>query len=392
MADEHVIKIEFEGDDQDGQRPQDDQRHQDTERREQRAADEERSTDAYDEANRRNEERRSREDQRRREEFEREQVERDPVETIFRRTAESSDETLDVPEPPPLVEPAGIEEPAWRAHESESRAIVPYDWSQQHRSHEQITDANSFSDDEWGSARPANVTESTVTTAGSSPGEAATGMGGPPVEPPMPAAGPPDHGMYMAEEGMGAAGIAELLPYLGKLAEYTTVAAGALGGMAFAVYETTEALGRMHDNLLSEFEQLSPEIASARAVQNAELIQQRIATGQDIGAGAADTIEGQTGVEKELIKIRGHLVKMVEVILLPLYIVVQKGLHYLNRILQGLEKALTWLGLMHPHAGGVHRFQQEAEDFLGNLPQFVGGRHESRWGRRHPNKGDTSFP
>lgn len=380
MADEHVIKVQFEGDGGNPQRQLEAPGVAEDRSAQQRREREEDTRTAFEDAQRRNEQRenervrrehedfeQSRRERQEHDRFEREQEDRDPENIISSRITSGSDETLNPPDLPPLHQPDGSEEPEWKTPPSTSREMVVYDPANNPR----YSAGEDFTAEEWHNARDAKVVNGPPSL---SPGEGGAGGGGswPPVDTSVAAGGAPEE---------GAGGIAAVSEAILAIAEPAAIVVASIAGMAVAVFGVTEALEFLHDAMLSEFEPLTPQIAAARAQQEVELIQQRISTGQDIGPGAADTIEAQTGVEKELIEIKGHIISMIETLLKPLLYVVRTGLHIINWIWNHLPAALGGRG---PVAGGAKKFQQDAEEFLNNLPDYVGARNQSRWGRRHP--------
>lgn len=336
MADEHVIKIEFEGDDGSNPSRSDEraQQEQSQSREEQRRTNDE-NRRAYDDA-------RSR--------FEDE---------VRRSAAESPDSPLPHGDdgrdrtPEPEVEVVD-ERPVY----SQSRDLVPYDPA---FANEQANLHRPQSEYGPGPTAGAAVADAAVDVAG-----AAAGGGG---------AGLPPSIVFGAEAagaagggGLAAAGAAVL-----AIAEPVAIVVAGLAGMAVAVIGATEALSAFHDHLLEQFENLNGEIASARAQQEIELIQKRVEVAEGIAPGASATIAAQTEMEKQMIELNGRIAQFTEIFLKPLYEIAAG-------ILDGLNAILDWL--FGPLSSKTSNFQQGAIDFLAGLPGALVGKQDFRM--KHP--------
>lgn len=246
MADEHVLRIEFQGDDNNNRssanRPDNDEGRQ-------RQSDS-RVNEAYEEARQR-------------------QARQDQIdEELLRQANSASDDPLN-------AGPAGGPEMEWVDESptySTSRALTVYDPAV---------------------AAAGQAAAGTTTEYGASTVAAGAGGGGGSAA----AAG----STVAAEATAGGlvASLAAIVPIAGEVA----LGLIAVSGAAVAAYE---ALDMIANALLAEFEQLSPALASARAQQEAELT---IYRQQVAPSGGAEIISAQTEVEKALIDIKAHLIE-----------------------------------------------------------------------------------
>lgn len=317
MADEHILRIEFEGDDrndsrQDGGSAQSQDRSSEQNRQESDAF-----RSAYDDARQRFED----------------EVRRSAANNPDSPLPHGDDGRSRHPEPE-------VEEVA-RPTYSSSRDLVPYD------------------------AEFANISGRSGPTASATGGafaeEAAAGAGGfggggglPPSFVPAAAAGAEGAGFGAMALEAGAAILA--------VAEPVVLVAAGLVSLGIAVVGVTEGLNELHDALLEQFEQVNGVIGAARAQQEVELIQKRMEVSQGIQAGAVNTISAQTELEKQMIELNGRFLQMEEKFLAPLT-------RFVASILDGVTDLLDWLlGPLSPTKGS---FQQEAVDFLSNLPKHL---------------------
>lgn len=345
MAD-NVIRIEFQADEPQkrledlrprGDTPQDRQ-EQDRAIRDRRAADDvrnESSQEAWTESQRRIEDRRTRQDQ-----WERQHAEDQTSERI----AAGSDEPA-LSGKPPVVEPEVVDE---RPRMSTSRALVPYDQEFAARTHVSGSTSEYAPQTATGGAGGGNVPPITPTAAaggaeaGGPGGVGAGGLAG------IGAGGP-------AMAGGGAASLSLL-----TIAEVGAGVVVFLGAMSVALVGATEALGALHDALISDIEPYSAEMAQARAQQEAELIETRAQVAEVIGPGAAQTISAQTDMQKEMIKLRGLAAHALEGFLNPMY-------RLATLILRDCNWLVSWFYKVGDLDNPTHHFQQEAEEFLNHM-------------------------
>lgn len=158
-------------------------------------------------------------------------------------------------------------------------------------------------------------------------------------------------------------GVAEVFGALGIVVGAAAVGLGIFAAMtvlaADVFEELTTAVMEFTDGLTAEFEEVNPALAAARAEQEVALIQARM--GADV-SGSAQLIKQETEAEIAIIQIREQMLKLIGPAL-------QLGLSLMTKalgiaewgleILVSIEKSLLKIGIM-------------ATDLATNIP-FVGG-------------------
>lgn len=174
-------------------------------------------------------------------------------------------------------------------------------------------------------------------------------------------------GATVANVGTGAVaaglGVMDLLGPLGVAAGVAAAGLIAFSGITLTAVDAlegmTNAVMDFIDGLLAEFEDVNPVLAAARAEQEAQLVEARM--NADVGGGA-QLIQQETEAEKALIAIREQLIKIFGPIL-------QLMLAALTNLLHWAELVLTVLTAIERL---ILRIADYIMDLLSHLP-LIGG-------------------
>lgn len=347
MADEHVLRIEFDGGD-DNNRSLSAQ-GSDTGR--QLVPDSVAQT--YRDSQRRSEETSRRHDERQRNQYE---------EDLRSRVESGSDEPL--PHGDDWRTNPQIDEVDETPYVSQSRDLVPYDAEFANRQYYAHTPP-AGSTTQYG-AGPTAAAGAGAQAAAAGGGGFGGGVGG---------------GMGVAAAGAGGAaaggGFAGGGAALGSLAIVGGEVAIVFVALAAAAVGAAAALTEIADGLLSEFEELDPILAQARAEQEAELIQYR----QEVAPeGGAEIIAAETEFYEALIDMRAELVEVMGpalIALLKVATAIMSVVNFILDVIKSIEKVVLtvadWLLGLAEHIPLIARWagpmKQMADKMLASLEE-----------------------